>query len=137
MIENAKMAYANNRFQSYKKQGKFGTQVGNLEECSSIVGDFDTIPLIDVSGIYSENLADRKDVAMQIRDASTRIGFFYVTGHGIQQDVIDHVFDVGRKFFEMSFDDKMECFINNTPHYRGYTPLYGAGKPNAEGLGSK
>lgn len=31
----------------------------------------------------------------------------------------------------------MEVYIDNTPHYRGYTPLYGAGRPDADGKGSR
>lgn len=117
-----------------KKGGKFGGVETKAE--GSIVGDFDTIPVIDVSGIFSTKSEDRQAVAQKIREASIRVGFFYVEGHGIPDEVVDKAFDVGQKFFALDFDDKMECFINNTPHYRGYTPLYGAGKANSEGLGS-
>ena len=43
--------------------------------------DADEIPVIDISGIYSENLEDRKAVAEKIREAAHRIGFFYIIGH--------------------------------------------------------
>ncbi|KAB8274933.1 hypothetical protein BDV30DRAFT_208521 [Aspergillus minisclerotigenes] len=127
-------AFNSQDFQRYKKYGKFG--VRETQPVGSIVGDFDSIPVIDVSGIYSDELSDREAVAEKIRDACMRVGFFYVEGHGIPQDIVDGVFDIGKRFFALDFDDKMECFINNTPHYRGYTPLYGAGKANAEGLGN-
>jgi hypothetical protein len=39
------------------------------------------IPVIDVSGIYSDKLKDRQAVAEQIREACNRIGFFYVINH--------------------------------------------------------
>lgn len=127
------VGYTNQQYQKYKN-GKFGIQETKSE--GSIVGDFDTIPLINVARIFSEKLEDRKAVADELREACTRVGFFYVEGHGIPEELIDSVFDVGKKFFALDFEDKMECFINNTPHYRGYTPLYGAGKANSEGLGS-
>jgi len=41
----------------------------------------DEIPVIDVSGIYSENFEDRKAVADKIREACRRIGFFYAINH--------------------------------------------------------
>ena len=103
----------------------------------SRVGDFDTIPLINVAGIYSAKLEDRMAVAEKIRDACSRVGFFYVEGHGIPEESVNNVFEMGQKFFALEFEEKMKLFINNTPHYRGYTPLYGAGNPNKDGLGSK
>lgn len=39
------------------------------------------IPIIDISSIYSENIADRQHIADQIRDAASTIGFFYIKGH--------------------------------------------------------
>lgn len=41
----------------------------------------DEIPIIDVAGMFSENLEDRKAVAEKIREACHRIGFFYVINH--------------------------------------------------------
>lgn len=43
--------------------------------------DADEIPVIDISGIFSEDLEDRKAVAEKIREAAHRIGFFYIVGH--------------------------------------------------------
>jgi len=41
----------------------------------------DSISVIDVAGIYSSKLEDRKAVAEQIREASHNIGFFYMINH--------------------------------------------------------
>lgn len=103
----------------------------------SIVGDFTTIPVINVAGIYSHDIEERKVVARRIHDECTRVGFFYIEGHGIPDEMVDNVFDFGKRFFDLDFDKKMELFINNTPNYRGYTPLFGSGNPNKAGLGSK
>lgn len=46
------------------------------------------------------------------------------------------MFEWGKKFFDLPFEEKMEVYIDNTPHYRGFTPLYGAGRPDGEGRGS-
>jgi hypothetical protein len=43
--------------------------------------DSGEIPIIDVAGIYSENIEDRKAVAEKVREACHRIGFFYVINH--------------------------------------------------------
>lgn len=118
-----------------KINGNFGTK--NIVSEDSIVGDFDTIPLIDVAGIFSPEISERKKVAEKLHDACTRVGFFYIQNHGIPQESVDAIFDCGKKFFDLSFDEKMEVYINNTPHYRGFTPLGGAGSPGPDGQGSK
>ena len=41
----------------------------------------DSLPVIDVSGMYSENFEDRKAVAEQVRTAALEIGFFYAINH--------------------------------------------------------
>ena len=53
----------------------------------------DSLPVIDVSGMYSENFEDRKAVAEQVRAAAHEIGFFCfinhvcdLTFHGYEQD---------------------------------------------------
>jgi hypothetical protein len=54
-------------------------QVFCVESNESV--EADVIPIIDVSGMYSEKLRDRKAVAEKIREACHRIGFFYVVNH--------------------------------------------------------
>ena len=119
----------------YKKGGNFGTREINGD--LSIVGDFTTIPVIKVAGIFSEKLEDRQVVAAEIRDACTRVGFFYIEDHGIPDDIVEDVFYQGKRLFGLDFDEKMKLFINNSSNYRGYTPLFGSGNPNKDGLGSK
>jgi hypothetical protein len=85
------------------------------------------IPIIDVSRIFSPSLSARKAVAAEIREACINIGFFYVQNHGISQELVDGVFEWGKRFFDLGFEEKMEVYIDNTVNYRGYTPLCGAG----------
>lgn len=54
-------------------------QVYHFESNESV--EADEIPIIDVSGIYSERLEDRQAVAEKVREAAHRIGFFYIVGH--------------------------------------------------------
>lgn len=41
----------------------------------------ESIPIIDVSRMYSDILEDRQALAEEIRDASHRIGFFCIVNH--------------------------------------------------------
>lgn len=45
------------------------------------------IPLIDLTHIDGD-LADRTGIANQVRDASSKLGFFYIKNHGIGEKVI-------------------------------------------------
>ncbi len=103
----------------------------------AIPGDFDTIPVIDVGGIRSKRVAERQAVAAKIHEACTQVGFFYIENHGISQDLVEDVFEFAGKFFALSFEQKMEIFIDNSPNFRGYTPVGGSGKPGPDGKGSK
>ena len=42
--------------------------------------DFTSIPVIDISPLYGEDLADARAVAADIRHASIEAGFFYIRG---------------------------------------------------------
>ncbi|EXJ89707.1 hypothetical protein A1O3_02774 [Capronia epimyces CBS 606.96] len=114
-----------------KANGHFGAEEKSR---SAIAGKFEDIPIIDISGIHSSDINERMRVAGQIRDACVRVGFFYAKGHGVPQDIIDKTFEWAEQFFALPFEDKMELFINNQGNYRGYTPLYGSGKPDVDGL---
>lgn len=48
---------------------------------SSISVERDEIPIIDVLGMYSDKLEDRRAVARQVREAAQGTGFFYVVNH--------------------------------------------------------
>ncbi|KAK1456583.1 2OG-Fe(II)oxygenase [Colletotrichum melonis] len=102
----------------------------------AVPGDFDTIPVIDVAGIRSDDFDERRKIAAQIRDACVRVGFFYIQNHGINDDVIQGVFKAAETFFALPFEQKMEVFIDNSPNFRGYTPIGGSGKPGPDGRGN-
>ena len=55
------------------------------------------IPIIDVSSAVDGT--DVKGVAAQIYRAATDHGFFYISNHGIAQDIIDQAFAVSEAFF--------------------------------------
>ncbi|HEY3917197.1 MAG TPA: 2OG-Fe(II) oxygenase family protein [Stellaceae bacterium] len=61
-----------------------------------------TLPAIDFAA-YSESrdLAARRAVARQLRDACTDTGFFYLVNHGISASELDVAHDWGHLFFEL------------------------------------
>ncbi|KAG0457301.1 hypothetical protein HPP92_022458 [Vanilla planifolia] len=74
------------------------------------------LPLVDLAS------TDRTAAAGMIRQACLEYGFFYLTNHGIDSEVFWLVFGESKKFFCLSFDEKMQ--LNHSEYHRGYTPLY-------------
>ena len=68
------------------------------------------IPVIDVSAaVRGQNL---DGVAAQIHKAATDVGFFYISGHGIEQALIDQAFAVTRAFFAEPASVKQSVEVN-------------------------
>lgn len=90
------------------------------------------LPIIDVSGLNSEDPTDRLAVAAEIGRACDEIGFFYASGHGIPQATIDEAVAASARFFDQPMAKKMEILAGATN--RGYTPFneseHEEGKPD-------
>ncbi|RAI40184.1 isopenicillin N synthase family dioxygenase [Rhodoplanes roseus] len=83
------------------------------------------LPIIDVTGLSSSNPQDRAAVGAALQAACRDKGFFYVTGHGVPQGLIDAVLAEAKAFFDQPMErkhavDKALSFCN-----RGYEPLKG------------
>ena len=50
-----------------------------------------SVPVIDISPFFHGSTENRLAVARQIGDACRDVGFFVITGHGIEQHIIDNV----------------------------------------------
>jgi isopenicillin N synthase-like dioxygenase len=103
----------------------------------ALTGDFNSIPIINVEGLRSDNVEERRKVASEIKEACTRVGFFYVENHGVPQELLDGVFQQAESFFALPFEQKMEVFIANSANFRGYTPIGASGKVGPDGKGSE
>ena len=81
----------------------------------------EALPLIDLSGyINPKTPTDRERVIAEVRDASTRYGFFQVHGHGVslkdQQGLVEGM----RNLFGLSMEEKMTMSFLKDPCRRGY-----------------
>ena len=84
-----------------------------------------TLPIIDISGLLAGDLAARRRVAQQIRSACVDKGFFYVSGHGIAEPLIDNILAQARTFFALPTDAKLALHKSQSIANRGYEPLGG------------
>ncbi len=83
------------------------------------------IPILDVSAVTSDDPEGVDALAAQIGDACRNIGFFYVTGHGIDPTILRRSFDMAHAFFALPLEQKMAVAMTLSPTNRGYMPFEG------------
>jgi isopenicillin N synthase-like dioxygenase len=96
------------------------------------------LPVIDFS-LFELGDPWRDHVAAQIDWAASELGFFYVTGHGVERGGIDSLLELSRSFFRMREEVKLEVHMSRGGRaWRGYFPVGGeltSGRPDLkEGL---
>ncbi len=82
---------------------------------------FDQVPIVDISG--ASDPAKRAALAKHVVEVAEQVGFMYIVGHGIGDDILDGVFDMSRQFFDLPDAEKRKIHISGSPHYRGYLGL--------------
>jgi isopenicillin N synthase-like dioxygenase len=80
-------------------------------------------PIIDISGLASPVLADRRAVAEKIGNACRAPGFFYVTGHGVAPELLTAMFAASKQFFGQPLETKRAIARNQIGDNRGYVEL--------------
>ncbi|KAK0278809.1 hypothetical protein LTR35_009074 [Friedmanniomyces endolithicus] len=82
---------------------------------------FTTIPVLDLSEARSE---DTKPAFLkQLRQALLTVGFLYIKGTGIEQDLYDRVCEEGIRFFGLPDEEKLKIEMKNEPSFLGYSKL--------------
>lgn len=111
-----------------------GIKPGIGPSSSGSLTDFDRIPVIDLSGMYENDPQAKERIAIALRTACTEVGFFYITNHGVPEDLIGRVFSEARRLFDCPLDKKMEIHVKKSTHQLGYVAN---GDENANPLVSK
>ena len=79
-----------------------------------------SLPVLDLSMLDGDESA-----ATAFRDAlrvaTHEVGFFYLVGHGIPDDVTARAFATAERFFALPQEDKQRVEMLRSPHFRGYT----------------
>ena len=84
--------------------------------------DFSHVPVIDVAPRASH--AATRQAAEQIGRACRECGFFYVVGHGVEEDLCLRLEALSRQFFAQSEPQKMQIAMAKAGRaWRGYFPV--------------
>jgi isopenicillin N synthase-like dioxygenase len=82
------------------------------------VSSVTTLPEVD--------LRDRPgQLRERLRDVTHEVGFFYLTGHGVPDELTGRVLAAARRLFALPQADKDAVAMVHSPHFRGYTRLGG------------
>ncbi|MGH7830808.1 MAG: isopenicillin N synthase family dioxygenase [Candidatus Binatia bacterium] len=91
------------------------------------------IPIIDVAPLV-RGAGDARAVAAEIGAACREAGFFYIVGHGVDEDLQQRLEEVSRRFFALDLETKLQINMSRGGRaWRGYFPVGGeitSGKPD-------
>lgn len=80
------------------------------------------IPTIDIADLLADPGPSPRDrVAAEIHDACTTVGFFYLTGHGVDPGLVADAFEANRRFHARPEAEKLALKQNRW--HRGYQPF--------------
>ena len=101
-------------------------------------GEFSHVPIVDVAPLVNHS-AQRVVTAEQIGTACRDCGFFYVVGHGVDEQLCRQLEALSRQFFDQDEPQKMQIAMPlGGRAWRGYFPVGGeltSGRPDRkEGL---
>jgi len=95
---------------------------------------FSQIPVIDLKDINDPQPDVQQALAKQIRDACIDVGFFYVTNHGISEEVIASALESMKTYFALPLETKMELAFSKTQNFKGYNAVLSSNNdPNGSG----
>ncbi len=84
--------------------------------------DTSKIPVIDITKLRNGN--DKRSVGLALHKASSDLGFIYIKGHGISEELIESVRSDGLLFFRSEESKKKEITVSK--NHRGWLSFGGA-----------
>ncbi|KAK5260628.1 hypothetical protein LTR40_003816 [Exophiala xenobiotica] len=82
---------------------------------------FTSIPILDLS--LAHDPATKPQLLTDLRHALLEVGFLYIRNTGISPSLISEVITLGKSFFDLPEDKKLEIEMKNAPSFLGYNKL--------------
>lgn len=70
------------------------------------------LPIVDLSACFAGKPGALATAAEAVQDACERVGFFYIAGHGVPQDLIDAAFEQSRRFHALPLAEKLPLSLD-------------------------
>lgn len=90
------------------------------------MADDENLRRVNVAQLLAATSAEDAAV-QQLRSACQETGFFLVTGHSLPNELLDRIFAVSRRFFELPEEEKMKHTSSEKTGWRGFNP-FGSGQ---------
>lgn len=87
------------------------------------------IPVVSFAPFLTGSEEDQAQVAKEVYEAFSTVGFIYLTDHGISPSSISSIFTESARFFALPADTKLEYALRDASVNQGYTAQ------GAEGIG--
>ena len=86
--------------------------------------EFSEVPIIDISPLVSQTSNSSDVIADQIRQALQDYGFFYIVGHGVDEQLQKQLEDISQQFFAQDVETKLRIRMAlGGKAWRGYFPV--------------
>ncbi|XP_052625091.1 2-oxoglutarate-Fe(II) type oxidoreductase hxnY isoform X2 [Lactuca sativa] len=117
MSSSKQMPLLNSRYGGRKDSiyQSMQTESGTKPDIRAKMAESVVLPVIDLSS------SDRISTANSIRQACMEYGFFYLVNHGVEEELLESVFDESRKFFSLPLEEKMKLGRKDDV---GFAPIY-------------
>ncbi|AZI58374.1 isopenicillin N synthase family oxygenase [Nakamurella antarctica] len=99
-------------------------QISPPSGSAALGGNPARLPILDMS-LLDAGTAAADEFRSNLRQATHEFGFFYLIGHGINEETVDEVISTARAFFALPESDKLAIENVYSPHFRGYTRVGG------------
>lgn len=84
----------------------------------------ETLPVVDFSRLAA-GAGEAARFRDELRSAMHEVGFLYLAGHGVPQELTDAMLEVSRRFFDLPEEQKLAIENVHSPQFRGYTRVGG------------
>jgi len=71
------------------------------------------IPVIDYGPYFAGEPGALERLVPQVRHACENVGFYYISGHGVADDIVDAAFAASRRFHALAIDEKLALRLND------------------------
>ncbi|WP_294540965.1 2-oxoglutarate and iron-dependent oxygenase domain-containing protein [uncultured Rhodoblastus sp.] len=79
-----------------------------------------SLPTLDLSR-FDAGADEKRAFVEELRRVAREVGFFYLTGHGVDPELIRNALGFSRRFFDLPEADKLAIEMIHSPRFRGYT----------------
>lgn len=82
----------------------------NAAESNGTTGQQESLEVLDMESYFSGR-DERLEFCRKLREQCHKVGFFYVKNHGVSEELCDSMLEMGRKFFDLPVELKVQILL--------------------------